>query len=65
MSSTWNVQSGRDSLGTLRTSPHQIAQTCACLSGARTIGPPQSVPQAQRPPLGEAGAASRPGRPRA
>ena len=38
MSSAWRIQSGRDVLGTIRTSPYQIEQTCASFSAVRTIG---------------------------
>lgn len=63
MSSAWRVQSGRDHIGTLRTSPHQIVQTCACLSDARNIGQPQSVAPTNTPGYGGTGPEYRPERP--
>jgi hypothetical protein len=63
MSSAWRVQSGRDHIGTLRTSPHQIVQTCACLSAARNIGQPQSIVPTNAPGYGGTGPAHRPERP--
>ena len=38
MSSAWRILSGRDELGTVRTSPHQFEQTCASLTGIRRGG---------------------------